>query len=134
MKGTIDALTPESKEGKTKKPVKTSKAAKQAKPPVKAEKKEEPGILSKITESVTDTVKNTIDILTPAPKEAKKLEKKAVEKTAKKKIKPAKLVSELAPKEGEKNPMAEQPNTLRDTFKRLVGGDDKAEEKKDSKK
>ena len=60
------------KSHEVKKAVKTSKAAKKAEPPAEAEKKEESqGVLSKITESVTDTVKSTMEVLTPGSKEDK---------------------------------------------------------------
>ena len=82
------------------KPHEIKKAAKppikpSAQPPVKAKNKEEPkkkGVLSKITDSVADTVKGTIEILTPESKEdkAKKAEQKANAKTIK--IEPKKSV------------------------------------------
>ena len=51
--------------------------------PTKVEKKEKSqGVLSKITETVADTVKGTIKVLTPKSKEDKA--KKAASKTAKK--------------------------------------------------
>ena len=144
VKGAIDVLTPDLKEGKadkaekktkknakeqavkkeTKKPVKTTKTTSQAKPSVKAEKKEK-GVLSKFT----DAVKVTIDVLTPDLKEAKKPEKKAEAKVAKKKTLPAKSVNEMDAKAGEKQAAPGESNSLIDSFKKLAGGDDKAEVK-----
>ena len=150
VKDTIKILTPESKDakqpeqkakGKTvkkepKKPVKTSKAVKQPKPPAKVVKKEEPekqGVLSKITESVTDALKDTLKVLTPESNDAKKSEDKVVAKIEKKKINPPNPDNEMLAKEGEKQPGAGKSNTLIDTFKKLAGGSGKAEEDKGSK-
>jgi len=146
VRDTIKVLTPESKDAKQpakkaadktvkkepKKPVKTSKVVKKTKPPAKTsvpvEKKEKPkGVLDKITESVADAVRDTLEVLTPGSTDAKKSEDKVVAKIEKKKTKPRKSDNEMLAKEGEEQVGEKKSNRLIDSFKKLAGGSDKAE-------
>ena len=92
------------------------------------EKQEKPqGVLDKITESVADAVRDTLEVLTPGSTGAKKSEDKVVAIIEKKQTKPRKSDNELHAKEGEKPVGEKKSNALIDSFKKLAGGSDKAE-------
>ena len=111
--------------------MKTTKVVKKAAPPAKPQginAPEEKGMLRKFTDSVTDSVKDTIKVLTPDSQGTQKADNKVAKKTEKKVVELAEDENELLVKESEKQEAPEKANTLRDTFKKLTGGSEKPED------